>query len=134
MEIAAHRVDTEKHVSVIRWVVAIALAVSAAASYTFYVAQGIVVGALIGLPGRQGDVLLAQHNALYWLAAFAVLQVGLIIAIFSILQFGADATPFARFIGRGTAAAFLSIPATLIGGLVIFAVLQLQRQFWPHSR
>ena len=112
MEAAAEHVGT-KHVSyAIRWLIALALAVAAESSYIFYIAQGIV-GDLIGLTEREGDALLAQHHAAYWPAAFAVFQVGLIIAIFSTLQFGADATPLARFIGRGTAAALLSTSSNI---------------------
>ena len=135
MEAAARRVGTNKHVSYgIRWLIALALAVAAASSHIFYIAQGIVVSDLIGLTGREEDVLLAQHHAAYWLAAFAVFQVGLIIAIFSTLQFGADATPLARFIGRGTAAALLSIPATFIAEMVVFYVFQLEIHFRSHLR
>ena len=135
MEAAADRVGTNKHVSyAIRWLIALALAVAAASSYIFYIAQGIVVGDLVGLTGREGDVLLAQHHAAYWLAAFAVFQVGLIISIFSTLQFGADATPLARFIGRGAAAVFLSIPATFIAEMVVLYIFQLQIHFRPHLR
>jgi hypothetical protein len=135
MEAAAHPVGTNKHVRYgIRWLIALTLAVAAASSHIFYVAQGIVVTDLIGLTGREEDVLLAQHHAAYWLAAFAVFQVGLIIAIFSTLQFGADATPLARFIGRGTAAVILSIPATFIAEMVVFYVFQLQIHFRSHLR
>jgi hypothetical protein len=53
MEAAADRVGTNKHVSyAIRWLIALALAVAAASSYIFYIAQGIVVGDLIGFTGR----------------------------------------------------------------------------------
>ncbi len=135
MEAAAHRVGTNKHVSFgIRWLLALALAVAAASSHIFYIAQGIVVSDMIGLTGREEDVLLAQHHAAYWFAAFAVFQVSLIIAIFSALQFGADATPLARFIGRGTAATLLSIPATFIAEMVVFYVFQLQIHFRSHLR
>ncbi len=117
-----------------RYALAITLAVAAAIAYLGYMANGIVVGALIGLPGREGDIVHTQHNAMYWLATFAVLQLGLVIAISSVVQPRADATPLIRCFSRGAVGAMLSIPATLISGMVIFAMLQLQHRFSSHMR
>ncbi len=43
------------------------LSIGGAWSLLFCVGQGIVVGALIGLKGREADVATAQHVATYWM-------------------------------------------------------------------
>ena len=50
-------------------VIAVLLSIASAFSYFGYVGQGIIVGALLGLPGRESDVAIAQHWATYWLVA-----------------------------------------------------------------
>ncbi len=50
-----------------------ALALLLSIAYTFcyfgYMGQGIAIGDMIGLPGREADIALAQHRANYWLMA-----------------------------------------------------------------
>jgi hypothetical protein len=43
--------------------IATPLWIASAFSYFLYMAQGIVVGALLGLPGRESDVAFAQNRA-----------------------------------------------------------------------
>ena len=94
-------------------------------------ANGIAVGDLIGLAGREGDAVVAQRHAAQWLSLFAVLQIGVVIAIYSLLRFGTEAGLLSRFVSRVAFAAFLSIPATAIVGVFMFEVLRL---LLPHVR
>jgi hypothetical protein len=92
--------------------------------------NGIVAGALIGLHGREGDVASAQRNAMYWYAASWIFQVGVVIAISSLLRFGSDATPVARYLSRGFVAALIAFPATTLVGMVLWGALRL---LFPHN-
>jgi glucan phosphoethanolaminetransferase (alkaline phosphatase superfamily) len=116
------------------WIVAClagAFSTVAALAYLFYMANGIVVGAIIGLPGRETDVALAQHYASVWLVVCAVFQFGVAIALFSLLRIGAEADRLVRLVSRGVVATFLSFVATLVVGEIIFEMLNLLR---PHLR
>ena len=118
-----------------RWIVAClggAFSTVAALAYLFYMANGIVVGAISGLPGRETDVAVAQHHAIVWLVVCAVFQFGVVIALFSLLsllRFGAEAERLARFASRGVVATSLSFVTTLVVGVIIFEMLNLLR---PH--
>jgi hypothetical protein len=92
----------------------------AALAYLFYVANGVVAGAIIGLPGRGMDVAVAQHHAIVWLVVCAVFQFGVAIALFSLLRFGAEADRLVRLASRGLVATLLSCVTTFVVGLVIF--------------
>jgi hypothetical protein len=116
------------------WIVAclaVAFSTAAALAYLFYVANGIVVGAIIGLPGRETDVAVAQHHATVWLVVCAVFQFGVVIALFSLLRFGAEADRLVRLASRGIVATLLSFVTTFVVGLAIFETLNLLR---PHLR
>jgi hypothetical protein len=113
------------------WIVAClagALSTVAAPAYLFYMANGIVVGALIGLPGRETDVVIAQHHATVWLVVCAVFQFGVVIAPFSLLRFGAEADRLVRLASRGLFATFLSCVTTFVVVVVMFETLNLLRQ------
>ena len=90
-------------------------------------ANGIVSGALIGLPGREMDVAVAQHHAIVWLVVCAVFQFGVVIALFSLLRFGAEADRLVRLASRGLVATFLSCVTTFVVGVVMFETLNLLR-------
>ena len=116
------------------WIVVVlagAFSTFAALAYLLYMANGIAAGAIIGLPGRETDVLVAQHHATVWLVVCAVFQLGVVIALFSLLRFGADADRLVRLSSRGLVAAFLSCVTTFVVGLIIFETLNLLR---PHLR
>ena len=104
-------------------------ATSAALAYLAYMANGIAAGAIIGLPGREVDVAVAQHHAIVWLAMFAVFQSGVVIALFPLLRFGAEADRLVRLASREVVATFLSFITTFVVGFVIFETLNLLR---PH--
>jgi hypothetical protein len=116
------------------WIVAClagAFSASAALSYLAYMANGVAAGAIMGLPGREVDVAVAQHHAVVWLVMCTVFQFGLVIALFSLLRFGAEADRLVRFASRGAVATFLSFVTTLVVGVMIFEILNLLR---PHMR
>ena len=116
------------------WIVAClsgAFSAAAALAYLGYMANGIAAGAIIGLPGREMDVAVAQHHAVVWLVMCAVFQLGVVIALFPLLRFGAEADRLVRFASRGLVATFLSFVTTLVVGVIIFEMLNLLR---PHLR
>jgi hypothetical protein len=116
------------------WIVAClagAFSTVAALAYLFYMANGIVAGALIGLPGRETDVAVVQRHAIVWLVACAVFQLGVVIAHFSLLRFGAESDRLVRLASRGLVATFLSCVTTFVAGRAMFEALNLLR---PHLR
>lgn len=113
----------------IRWSSAILLAILAASAYFAYMSNGLVVGALIGLPGREGDVATAQRYAMCWYAAFWILQVGVVLSISSVLRFGSDAAPLVRNLARGVVAVLIAFPVTIMVGMVLWGALRL---LFPH--
>ena len=48
------------------------ISIAAAFAYLTYMGNGIAAGAIIGLPGREGDVAVAQHPAVVWLGISAL--------------------------------------------------------------
>ena len=67
MEAALSRTSTSRI-----WIsgaLALLLSIACAFCYFGYMGQGIAAGALIGLPGREGDVAIAQHRATFRLMA-----------------------------------------------------------------
>jgi hypothetical protein len=113
----------------IRWSSAIFLAILAASAYFACMSNGIVAGALIGIQGREGDVATAQRNAMYWYAASWSFQIGVVIAIFSLLRFGSDAAPVARYLLRVFVAVLVGFPVTILVGMVLWGALRL---LFPH--
>ena len=109
----------------IRWSSAIVLAILAASAYFAYMSNGLAVGALIGLPGREGQVATAQRYAMYWFAASGILQIGVVILIFSLLRFGSDAAPTVRYLARGLVAVLIAFPVTIVVGMALFGALRL---------
>src|SRR5450432_2773431 len=112
------------------WIVAClagAFSSVAALAYLFYITNGIVAGALIGLAGRETDVAVAQHHAIVWLVVCAVFQFGAVIALFSLLGFGAEADGLVRLASRGLVATVLSCVTTFVVAVVMFETLNLLR-------
>ncbi len=99
------------------------LSIASALSYFGYIAQGIVVGALLGLPGRELNVALAQHRATYWLVASLCCLTGSMVTATLALPFYPDATRPSRFIARFVLASMLSLALTLFIGVVAFSVI-----------
>jgi hypothetical protein len=103
--------------------IAVVLSVASAFSYFNQFAQGFVVGDLLGLPGREGDVALAQHRATHWLIACIVCLAGSIIATALALPFFADASRLGRLIARFVVASICSLALTLLIGVVVFTIM-----------
>ena len=65
---------------------ALACGIGAAFMFVVYMANGIVTGDLIGLPGRERDMIVAQHRSLVGLISCTVLQFGVAGALFGYLN------------------------------------------------
>ena len=111
--------------ALVLWVLTALFAAGAAFAYFAFMANGLVVGALIGMSGRGADIAGAQRHAVLWLTAFAVFQIGVVTSLFSLLRFGADAAPVVRFVSRLITAVLLSAPATLMMGVLAASVLKI---------
>ena len=59
-----------------------------------------------------------------WRGASAILEVGAVLAVFSLLEIGSDSNPLTQFVARGVIAVFSSLTATLLMGIVIFQVFR----------
>jgi hypothetical protein len=103
--------------------IAVVLSIASAFSYFNQFAQGFVVGDLLGLPGREGDVALAQHRATDWLIACIVCLAGSIMATALALPFFADASRLGRLIARFVVASICSLALTLLIGVVVFTIM-----------
>ena len=113
----------------LRWSFAIAMPVGAAVAYLLYMANGMAAGDMIGIAGLEQAVAASQRYAMFWFAAFWVLQAGVVISVFSLLRFGAEAAPPARYGFRGLVAVLLSFPLTLLVGTILSGIFSLMR---PH--
>ena len=110
------------------WIVTCLAGACSAAAALAYLGNDVAAGAIIGLPGREVDVAVAQHHALVWLVMCAVFQFGGVIVLFSLLRFGAEADRLVRFASRGVVATCLSFVTTLVVGVAIFETLNLLRR------
>ena len=115
-----------RQTSVHAWVlgtVAVVLSFASAFSYFGHIGQGLVVGDLLGLPGREGDVALAQHRATYWLIASLVFLTGSTVATTLALPFYADASRLARLVARFVLASIFSFALTVFSGVATFTII-----------
>ena len=103
--------------------IAVVLSVASAFSYFGHIAQGLFVGDLLGLPGREGDVSLARHRAMYWLIACLACLTGSIIATALALPLFADASRFARVMARFVVASICSVALTVFIGMAAFTII-----------
>jgi hypothetical protein len=102
---------------------AVVLSVASAFSYFAYIGQGIIVGDLFGLRGREADVAAAQQWATYWLLSCVFCLAGSTVTGAFALPFYADATRLPRFIARLVLASAFSIVLTVLIGLVSFSII-----------
>jgi len=102
---------------------AVLLSVASAASYFGYIGQGIVVGDLFGLRGREADVVAAQQWATYWLLASVSCLAGSIVTAAFAFPFYADASPRSRFIARFVLASIFSTALTALIVMVAFSII-----------
>ena len=64
-----------------------------------YMAQGIVVGALIGLPEREQDIVTAEQRGTYWFVVSFFCQSTMIAVIAPLIRFVPDEKPIAHRVG-----------------------------------
>lgn len=105
----------------VRWMLAClagAFSVEAALAYLEHMGNGLAAGAIIGLPGREAHVAVMQHPAVVWLGVCALFQFGVVIALFSLFRFGAEADRLVRFVSRADVATLLSILATFVVAVI----------------
>jgi hypothetical protein len=122
------KLSTDRQAPLRLWVLgggALLLSIASAFSYIGYIGQGIVVGDLIGLRGREADVAAAQQWATYWLLASAFCLAGSIGTVTPALPFPfyADASRLSRFTARLVLASIFSTVLTVLVGLVLFSVI-----------
>ena len=106
--------ETTSRLKWLLWLLAVGFAASAALSYCGYVGNGIAAGSLIGLPGREGDVAKAQQYAGLWLGAAVMFQAGVVLDLYFLLGFSADAIRPSHFMVRALVAVLISFPFTLL--------------------
>jgi hypothetical protein len=78
------------------------LAGASTLAFLGYMGQGIAAGSLIGLPGREKEVLLFQQRATYWLVVSLVCEIGVVgflAAIIRSISEGARASSFGVRLG-----------------------------------
>jgi|SRR5271165_3192651 len=111
---------------------AVLLSAASAFSYLAYMGQGIVVGALLGLRGREMDVAVAQRCATYWLLASVCCWGGSSIATALASPIYADASRVPRFLARLVLASASSIILTVLIGLVSFSIITASHRSVVH--
>jgi hypothetical protein len=89
--------------------IAVLFSIASAFSYLGHIGQGIVVGDLLGLSGREADVAVAQQRATYWLIASLFCLTGSISTAAFALPFYTDASRLSRFIARFILASVFSL-------------------------
>jgi hypothetical protein len=99
------------------------LSAGAAFSYLYSIGYGIAAGALIGLPGREGDVAFAQRWATVWLwRAVSCLGVSGLAGAMATSIFE-DAERLPRLIARLIVALIVSFALALFIGFVSFWII-----------
>lgn len=105
--------------------IATPLSIASALSFLFYVGLGIVVGDLLGLPGRESEVAVAQHWRANWLFGSFCLLAGAVFALTFALPFYADASRIPRTIARFAIASILCLGATVLIGYTAFSIIRI---------
>jgi hypothetical protein len=103
--------------------IAALFSIACAFSYFFYMGQGILVGALLGLPGREGDVAVAQHRAAYWFLTSLFCLIGSALTATAALPLYANASRVSRLVARFIVASILSVVFSVLIGIVAFSVI-----------
>jgi hypothetical protein len=104
---------------------ALLLSIACAFCYFGYMGQGIAAGALIGLPGRERDVAIAQHRATFWLMASLFCFTASIVTgtVAFPFPFYPDASRLSRLVARFVLASILSLAVTVFIGFVAFSII-----------
>jgi hypothetical protein len=107
----------------LRWLTAVTLATVATFALLSYIGAGQGIDDTIGVTGF--DIVAAQHQVLLWLWIFLVSEAGLIVAVFSLMRFGAAVELFPRVFARSMAAILLSAMTTVCLSVVFVALTAL---------
>lgn len=99
------------------------LSAASALSYLGGVGQGIAVGDLLGVQGREADVAVAQRWATYWLVASVCCLAGSSVTAALALPIYADVSPLPRFLARLVLTSISSLVLAAIIGLVSFSII-----------
>ena len=100
-----------------------------ASSYILYMEQGLAVGDLIGLAGREPDVAVAQGWGCYWLSASVFcLGVSSLMGAFA-MPIYQEAARLPRFIARLVVASVASFVLAVLIGFVSFWVITASHRF-----
>jgi hypothetical protein len=92
---------------------AVLAALGAAFGFIAYVGNGMAASDLIGLPGREHDIAVAQHRSDLGLLSCVLLQLGVTGALFSYMDRGNG------YVGRVFWAVLLSLAMSLTCGFAI---------------
>jgi hypothetical protein len=90
----------------VRWFCAVTLATVAAFAFLAYINSGQAIDDSIGVPGW--DTAAAQREVILWFWILLVSEVGLVIAVFSLLRFDGEAEFLPRVFAQSMAAILLS--------------------------
>jgi hypothetical protein len=97
---------------------ALACGTGAALAFIAWVGNGSAAGALIGVPGAEHQVAIAQLRARTWFFGGIALQVASAGAIFTLMN------KEDNYVEISLWAALLSVAGTLVCGVVVFLVLK----------
>ncbi len=113
-------------------ILAVLMCAGTAFSYLFAVVNGMAAGDMLGLPGREGDVITAQRWARFWFtASVSCLAVSSLAGAFATPIFE-DASRLSRFIARLVVATIVSfLLAVLIGWVTISIAAALRHSVIP---
>ena len=102
----------------LRLTLAVLAGLGAAFGCMMYIANGVVVGDLWGLPGREHSIAIAQHQARIGLLSCVILQFGVAGAVFSFMDW--ESYRVARIVW----AVVISFVVTLVCGIAILLCMR----------
>jgi hypothetical protein len=102
-----------------------AVLLSAASAFCYFgcVGQGIAVGDLLGVRGREADVAVMQRWATFWLMASVSCLAGSSVTAALALPIYAEASRLPRFFARLVLTSISSLVLAVLVGLVTFSIL-----------
>lgn len=101
---------------------AVLFSVASLFSYFEYMGQAFAVGGWTGLAGREQEIVIAQHRAIWWLLASLVCQAVSAIAFAVALPWGSDAPPSLRLLVRIILGAALSAVFSLVVAIAVVSI------------
>jgi hypothetical protein len=108
---------------------AVCFSAASALAYLGYMGQGIAAGAVLGLPGREQDVAAYQRDAMHWLVASLLSQVGVVGSLLPLVRISPNDRPWASVAARLLATIVFAIVLTFVVAGVMSAVAQLTHKY-----